>query len=155
MRIPANTAAPQEEKEFELIPTGIYPCRVLDVKAKKSTSGGVYWAVQNEIQTGPYAGKFIWDNLFFSPKALNRFFLVYKRLTGCELDRTKDLDVEEGDLVGCKANVSVIHKQEVYEGKTSTKARVPFDGYSDYDESVASESKPKAATKDESDDIPF
>lgn len=156
MRIAANSAVEMDEREFETIPEGVYPCRVLDVLAKKSSQGGVYWSIKNEIQSGPYAGKFIWDNLFFSPKALNRFFLVWKRLTGMELDRTKDIDVEEGDLIGCKANVTVVHKQEVYEGKTKTRAKVSFEGYSDYDESVGLEKNtPKASVKDDSDEIPF
>lgn len=153
MRIPANTAQEMDPREFEIIPEGTYPCRVLDVKAKKSSSGGVYWSIQNEIQTGPYAGKFIWDNLFFSPKALNRFFLVWKRLTGMELDRTKDLDVQEDDLIGCKANVTVVHKQEVYEGKTVTRAKVSFEGYAPYEENAA-KSNP-TAEKDDGDEIPF
>lgn len=126
MKIPANTAVEQEQNEFELIPVGTYPCRVLNVKERDNS-----WGVQLEIQTGEYAGKFIWDNLFFTPKALNRFFLVFKRLTGIELDRTKDLEVDVDDIIGCKVNVKVIH--DTFEGKTRAKPH-PWEGYSDYDE---------------------
>lgn len=131
MKIQANSAEPMDEKEFEVIPVGTYPCRVQSCLEKHGDSGN-YWSVQLEIQGGPYDGKFLWDNLFFTPKALNRFFLVFKRLTGMELDRTKDLEVDPNDLVGCKANVSVVHKE--YKGKMQ--AKVDYDGYSPFAESA-------------------
>lgn len=158
MRIAANTKEEMEEREFTPIPVGSYNVRVLEVTEKQGPKGP-YWNLKLEIDGGEYDGKFLFDRLFFSPKALNRFFLVFKRLTGIELDPTKDLDVQESDLIGCKAKVTVIHKQEEYEGKMITKAVVPFDGYESLDPNYKHAEKKKPAKKAESkidldDDIP-
>ena len=152
MHIPANSAAPEGAK-YPVIPVGTYLCKVLEVKVKQSEKSGEYWSMQLEIQEGKYQDKFIFDSLFFTPKGLNRFFLVWKRLTGCELDRNADLDVLPDDLFGCKAYVSVINVEEEYRGEKQTKAKVTYDGYSPHEGSaVAAKS---ATTEESSDDIPF
>lgn len=155
MFIKANTAT--EVEEYPVIPSGTYPIKVIDVKVRESPSKGEWWSLQLEIQSGPYDGKFIFDSLFFTPKAINRFFLVWKRLTGFELDRTQDLQVQESDLLGCKGTVTVNTKSEEYNGETRQRTRVAYDGYAPFDiPAAAPATKKKSATGDtELDDIPF
>lgn len=160
MKIAANSAVEPEKKKFDPIPAGTYPCKVIDVLVKQSENAGEYWTLKLEIQSGKYDGKFIYDSLFFTPKALRRFFLTWKRLTGFELDPKQELHVDENDLLGCKANVNVAHQEREYKGEKITEAKPTFDAYSIYDDTITGVQERAAAKKtaeadEEEDNIPF
>lgn len=150
-----NPKEATETTTREPVPEGKYLCRVMDCKEKVGRSSGVpYLELHLEIQDGPHVGKIIYDNLSSSPGALKRTLLVFKRLTGIELDGEADIAAE--DLVNCKANVTVDVVEEEYKGQMQKKNKIPFDGY----ESAGAASKAKSASKQgfqakSDDDIPF
>ena len=70
--------AGEATNSFEPLPGGDYELKVIEAKATTSASGKVMFKTTNEVVSGPYAKRRVWDNLVISPensKALGMFFV--------------------------------------------------------------------------------
>jgi pyruvate/2-oxoglutarate dehydrogenase complex dihydrolipoamide acyltransferase (E2) component len=70
--------AGEATNSFEPLPDGDYELKVIEAKATTSASGKVMFKTTNEVVSGPYAKRRVWDNLVISPensKALGMFFM--------------------------------------------------------------------------------
>lgn len=62
---------------FQPLPDGDYDLKVVEVTATETSNHKPMYKLKAEVQTGPHAGRFVWDNLVVSkesPKALGFFF---------------------------------------------------------------------------------
>lgn len=112
--------------EFEPVPEGIYSCRVEDVEEKQTAGGHPLWRLQFAITEGVHAGRFLWDNLVFSPKALGR---SKHALEAFGVDASGTVDLSAQSLVGYRCRLSVYITD--WEGKQRN--AVHFRGYESAD----------------------
>ena len=126
----------EDAKTFTPVPEGTYLCEVNSVEQTTTNKGDEMWKVRLKILEGPHAGRFLFDNLVFSPAAMKRVKLACSRLG---LDTTGELDLTPKMLRGRTAVVTVQIEDFVDdEGRERQRNRIPFDGY----ESVESERRP-------------
>jgi hypothetical protein len=106
-----------------LLPDGWYHVEVKSVQPKQASSGLEYWRVEFLVRDGGHAGARVFDNLFFSEKALPRLKIA---LSGLGLPHDGVVEVVSEDLVGRRAWIEV----KSQEG-TDRKVRnvVTFGGY--------------------------
>ena len=125
-----------------LLPDGWYKAAVRAVEPKQASSGRDYWRLEFEIVAGDYSGTHVFDNLFFSEKALPRLKLA---LSALGLPHEGAVDVAPEDLVGRHALIEVTSKEG-----TDQKVRnvVTFDGYRAIPET------PRAGTGPRSPELP-
>ena len=130
--------------DFTPLPEGEYLCRIVDIEESTTRQGDELWKLRFVIESGEYGGRYIFDNLAFSPKALPRAKLLCSRLgvnTGGQLDLRPDHLLEKT----CRVSVTV-EDYEDEEGNTKKRNRVPFAGYESADGSV---------DEDDSENVPF
>jgi hypothetical protein len=110
------------------IPSNRYLCQVFDVREKFTQNGNEMWSLFLKIQDeGPYFGKLIFDNLVFSPKAINRLKIFFKAI-GLEAEGKKEYFAAEI----FEKYVYVTGKTESYKndsGETKNRFKVDFNGY--------------------------
>ena len=108
------------------IPPGEYLVKVARVKEKQSRDGKAYWNLGLEVLQDAFAGRFVFDKLFFTPQALPRLKIILGAL-GIAVDG--DLDVEPDDLLNRRAFVRVEHDQYSKDGAIQQGNKVTYDGY--------------------------
>jgi hypothetical protein len=54
---------PQDERSFEPMPAGDYPCQIVDSEIVTTKSGGEMLKLTLEVTDGQYANRKVWDNL--------------------------------------------------------------------------------------------
>lgn len=100
-----------ESAAFEVIPKGDYDIVIESCEYKRSNaSNQPMWAVRLEVETGDFAGKKLFANLSFSPKALPMTKASIGTFAPELLEgsfKPKQL-ADNGDLLGKKARVRVI-----------------------------------------------
>lgn len=109
------------------MPIGTYICEIVEVKEKKTQRGEDYFALRLEVVGGDYEGRPIYDNIFFSERALKRLKLICERL---EIGTKGDIEITPDTFSNLKVNVLV--KQDTYtnkEGRLIIKNIVAYDGY--------------------------
>ena len=113
--------------DFAPLPEGEYQCRLSDIEADVTRAGDPMWKVRLTVESGEYAGRLLFDNLVFSPKALPRVKLVCQ---SCGLDVSGEINLEPADLL--EKHVRVTTYVEEYtddHGATKARNRIPWDGY--------------------------
>ena len=133
-----------QEKSYQPIPEGQYPCEFFVIEKTRTKGGDEMWTMQLRFVSGKFEGRIIFDNLVFSEKSKNRVKLIAKR---AGIDVGSGRMFEPSDLQGKTVLVSTY--VETYEGKE--KNRVPFDGY----ESLTVAPSVTPAKVSDEDDIPF
>jgi len=122
---------------------------VKDCEEKESNSGTTYWNLNLEVVNGAFAGKWLYDSLFFSQKALPRFKMACKALG---LNVKGEAEITPQQLIGKKALVDI--EIDNYDGKKRNK--VAYAGYHKADSGVASPSASEVFGEPGStDDLPF
>ena len=115
----------QPESGFVILPEGLYPVKLIAIDTDKTTrDGSEMWALTFVITGGPFEGRYIYDLMPFSERALPRVKLICSRL-GVDVTKDGPIDVERGHILNTTCEVQVAHEE--YEGKT--RAKIPYDGY--------------------------
>lgn len=144
MGIEVNFDGVEAASGFEPLPEGSYRVLIDEAIEKTANTGTAGIGVTMKvIDAGEYTGRLVWDNLWFTPKALP---LVRQRLEACGYPIPAGaFKIEPRQLVGRETTVVVRHRE--YEGKTQVDViawRAPEGGQPQ---------APRAARTD--DDIPF
>jgi len=117
----------EDAKTFTPVPEGTYLCEVNSVEQTTTNAGAEMYKVRLKVLDGPHAGRYLFDNLVFSPNAMKRVKLVCARLG---LDTSGELDLTPKMLRDRTADVTVQVEDYVDdEGKERSRNRIPFDGY--------------------------
>lgn len=121
-------------QDFSPLPEGKYFCRLAEVEEAVTQYGDEMWKLRFAVASGPYQGRYIFDNLVFSEAALKRVKLICSRLG---IDISGELDLVPSMIKGRTCNVAVdVEEYEDSEGKTKKRNVVPFAGYERADESA-------------------
>ncbi len=108
--------------DFPPLPDDEYECKLTAVEKSSTHAGDDMWKLTYEVQSEPYEGRLLWDNMVFAGKALARVKLICSSLG---LDVSQDKELEPEMLIGKSCLVKVFTKE--YEGKMRND--VPFNGY--------------------------
>ena len=113
--------------DFSPLPEGEYLCRLTDIEETTTRQDDDQWKLRFVVEAGEYSGRYIFDNLFFSPKALPRVKLICSRLG---VDVAGELDLRPEHLIdkSCRVKVIVAEYQNE-EGNTKLRNKVPYAGY--------------------------
>ena len=130
--------------DYSPLPEGEYPCRLVDIDEASTRHGDDLWKLKFVVEEGEHSGRYVFDNLVFSERAMPRVKLICSRLG---VDTTGAIDLQPEHLLEkiCLITVMV----EDYEDETGTakkRNRVPFAGYECADSN---------AGEDDSEDVPF
>lgn len=116
-----------EVSDFAPVPDGEYHCQLVDVEQDVTRTGDEMWKLRWQIEGGEHAGRLLFDNLIFSPRALPRVKLI---CAACGLDVSGEVDLATEMLMNRQAMVTA--ETEEYEdvnGATKVRNRIPWDGY--------------------------
>jgi len=113
--------------DFTPLPDDDYLCKLAEIEEATTQSGDDLWKLRFEVVEGEYAGRYIFDNLVFSAKALKRAKLICSRL-GIDVSGEVDLTPELLLNKVCILTVTT-EEYEDSEGKTKKRNVVPFAGY--------------------------
>ena len=116
-----------DAEDYSLLPDGSYPCRLVEVAEARTQHGDEMWKLRFLVESGVHQGRYIFDNLVFSPAALKRVKLICSRMG---LDVSGTLDLTPSQIEGRHCRVTV--ESEAYEdreGRTKRRNVVPFAGY--------------------------
>ena len=141
--------------DFTPVPEGTYLCEAVDVEEKLSSGGNEMWNVRWEIIEGDCKGRIVFDNIVFSPKAMKRVKMIFKRLG---LNTSGVDNPLPSNIIGKQIYVNVnIEDYESDNGITKQRNIVPYAGYTALSASSKKESKSsdKKTTKKADDDLPF
>jgi len=117
----------EDVDDFSPLEPGRYLCRLAEVEEGKTQFGDEMWKLRWVVADGPHQGRFVFDNMVFSPAALKRVKLICSCLgldMSSEVDLTPDLIREKV----CYVSVE-IDEYEDSEGITKPTNIVPFAGY--------------------------
>ena len=121
----------EDAQDFSPIPAGQYLCRVERVEETKTLGGDDMWRLGLVVTEGPHEGRWVFDNLAFSPAALKRVKLVCAALG---VDVTGTVDLLPSTIRGCKCRLDVDIEQYVdNQGRDRERNTVPFAGYEPVD----------------------
>lgn len=100
-------------KVNEIPPAGIYNLSVKAAEAVEPKEEGkfVYFKLGIEIVDGEYAGKMIWHNLFFSPKAMYMTQASLEAITHREW-RSDNMEIGPEDLLGLRFRAVCTHQED-------------------------------------------
>lgn len=116
---------------FAPVPDGEYTCKIKDIETDITRAGDDIWKLRWTIEGGEHAGRLLFDNLVFSPKAMPRVKLLCE---SCGLDVSGEMELEPNKLAGCTARVTVYSEEYTDEsGGTKARNKVPFNGYAAVD----------------------
>lgn len=143
-------------QDFTPLPDGKYFCKVTDVEETSTQYGDEMWKLRLVVESGPYRGRCIFDNLVFSNAALKRAKLICSRLG---LDVSQELDLTPSLIRGRSCYVTIgTEEYEDHEGRTKRRNVVPFAGYDRSEESASTTvapNDPSGAEDDSEEDLPF
>lgn len=114
-----------ELSDYEPIPDGVYDFVVKKAEHKKTQNGKDMYKIGAAVESGPYAGRYVWDNLVVSPenpKAMGMFFMKMKALgltaeNFFNSEPTDEQVVERLSTARFRARVN----SETYNGKVNNK----------------------------------
>jgi len=122
-----NFASIDSVNDFAPLPDGEYTCNLADIETDITRAGDPMWKLRWAVEAGEYAGRILFDNLVFSPKAMPRVKLV---CASCGLDVTGEVDLEPSMLMGKRARVTVyVEEFRDDAGIAKVRNRIPFGGY--------------------------
>jgi Protein of unknown function (DUF669) len=127
----------EDAKDYTPIPEGEYLCRIDKVEEALTGAGNEMWKLRLAVVSGEHKGRFLFDNLVFSEKALKRAKFVCRCLG---VDVSGEIDLTPEMIVGKQANVRVEIEEYVDdEGHEKKRNRVPFAGYDKTEDDDAAE----------------
>ena len=114
--------------DFTPIPDGEYTCVLVDIEEDMTSKGFDMWKLRWRVEDGDYAGRLLFDNMVFSPKAMPRVKLV---CDCCGVDVDGEVNLEPSMLLDKRAGVAT-YQDEYPDDKGQQKVRnnIRYDGYS-------------------------
>ncbi len=127
--VKVNMNGVEDAQNFSPVPDDAYLCKISEVDDDKATQGGdPMWRIRWEIIEGDYAGRYIFDNLVFSPKALKRVKLVFSRL-GLDVSKDEEVEWTPQMIMDKHARVTVVTEEyESESGGAKKRNSVPYNG---------------------------
>ena len=117
----------EDTNEFVPLPEGPYTCTLDRIEEGTTRHGDVLWKLRFHVDKGEYAGRYIFDNLVFSQKALPRVKLLCSRM-GIDVSQERNLTRDE--LLDRHVVVAVyVEEFQTDDGQTKQCNRVPWDGF--------------------------
>jgi hypothetical protein len=117
----------EDTQDYTPIPKGEYLCRISKVEEALTGAGDPMWKLHLIVDEGDYKGRYVFDNLVFSEKALKRAKFILRCL-GVDVSGHVALTPEM--IIGKQVNVRVEVKEYVDgEGREKEGNNVPFAGY--------------------------
>ena len=113
--------------DYTPLPDGQYRCRLVEVEESTTRNGDDMWKLKFRVEDGEFTGRFLFDNLPFSSKALPRVKLICSRL-GVDISGEVDLTPDHIIDKTCQVTVVVAEYQNE-EGNTKLRNKVPYAGY--------------------------
>lgn len=140
--------------DFSPIPDGKYLCRLAEVEEAATQYGDEMWKLKFVVEEGRYRGRYIFDNMVFSPAAMKRVKLICSRLG---LDTSGELDLTPEDIKGRACYLTVeTEDYEDSEGNAKKRNTVPFAGYEKADNAAVAQAGTETSGEDDSEeDLPF
>lgn len=137
----------KDVQDFSPIPVGKYLVEVEDIQSSYTNAGDEMWKMKMLIVEGEEEGKYLFDNIVFSEKAMPRAKMICSRFG---LDVSKDFDLTEEMLLSRRAIATVdrIESYEKEDGRTAQASRIGFAGYENAPEGKE-KGKPKPKKKDD------
>lgn len=113
--------------DFAPLPDGEYLCRLGDIETDVTRAGDPMWKLRWIVEGGEQAGRILFDNLVFSPKAMPRVKLICQ---SCGLDVSGEIDLEPAMLLEkCARITTYVEEYRDEQGVAKARNRVPFGGY--------------------------
>src|SRR5690606_3749400 len=123
-----NFDGSEEITDYASIPAGTYLCAVTEIRERLTSSKDPMWAIRLTVAEGEFTGRTAaWDNLVFSPKALNRVKTIFAAMG---LPHDGRVEVEPDDLLERRMLVQI--RPAEYLSSSGTMVRrneVPYGGY--------------------------
>jgi len=106
--------------DFELIPEGKWPVRVINASVRPSKSSGMdTWCLDLEIEGYKFAGRKLWLYVSMKPEALP---IRKGNMTALGLDTSSDVDYDlVDDVINRKALAEIYH--DTYQGQKREKVK--------------------------------
>ena len=117
----------EDVKGFKPLPAGTYTCRLEEVEESSTQWGDEMWKLKFVVTEGQYEGRWIFDNLVFSARAMKRVKFICSRL-GLAVAGAMNLTPEMLQGRSCAVQVDI---EDYTDGEGRAKQRnvVPFAGY--------------------------
>jgi hypothetical protein len=133
------------KNEFQPVPEGRYLVKLAEIEEDRTRNGDEMWKLRLVIQKGDHAGRFLFDNLVFSRKAIGRVKAVCASLG---VDVTGEVNLTPEDLIGRQCMVATyVEDYQTSSGQIRQSNRIPWDGY----EAVMA----STGGSEDDDDLPF
>lgn len=117
----------EDMQQFRPVPPGSYLCRVERVEETETQNGDEMWRLGLKVVEGEHAGRWVFDNLVFSPMALKRVKSFCKAVG---IDVNGEVSLESDMIRGKQCRVMVdIEEYADLNGKVTKRNTVPFAGY--------------------------
>ena len=125
-----NMHAVEDAQDFTPIPDGEYLAQLVEVDENKTTrDGDPMWSVRWQVLEGEHAGRYVFDNLVFSAKALKRVKLVFSRL-GLDVAKDQEVDWTPDMIIGKQARITVVTEEyEDQSGQKKKRSSIPYAGF--------------------------
>lgn len=72
---------------FEPLPDGDYDLKVVEAPAGTTSTGKTMFKLKAQITSGPYANRFIWDNITISPENKNALGIFFSKMSALGIPR--------------------------------------------------------------------
>lgn len=101
---------------YEILPDGDYDVKVVEASHTLTAKGKTMFKVKLQVLTGPYANRFLWDNLVISPESQTALGIFFRQMKALGLDqeyfkRNPSNDQVVGSINGAAVRVKVSHRQ--------------------------------------------
>jgi hypothetical protein len=117
----------EDAKSFTPVPAGSYAVDVDSIEGTYTSGGDEMWKMRLKVLDGPHAGRFLFDNLVFSQRAMKRVKLICSKLG---LETSGEVDLTPRMLRGKTCRVTVEVEDFVDdEGREKQRNNIPYAGY--------------------------
>jgi hypothetical protein len=79
--------AGEATSNFEPLPDGDYDLKVVEAPAGTTSTGKTMFKLKAQITSGPYANRFIWDNITISPENKNALGIFFAKMAALGIPR--------------------------------------------------------------------
>jgi hypothetical protein len=113
--------------KFEILPDGDYDAKVVEASHTLTAKGKTMFKVKLQVLQGPYANRFLWDNLVISPESPQALGIFFRQMKGLGLDqeyfkKNPSNDQVAGSINGATVRVKVGNRPYLGEPRNEIKA---------------------------------
>ncbi|MCF6147307.1 MAG: hypothetical protein E3K37_01470 [Candidatus Kuenenia sp.] len=120
-----------EIEDYSPVPEDSYVCELVEITEDETKNGDEMWKLKFEIAEGEYQGRYLFDNIVFSPEAAKRVKFICSRLG---LKTSGNVELTPEMLLNRKTIINPITEDYIDEnGKTKKHNKIPFAGYELYE----------------------